>query len=359
MTRRMLKFIAYLIVALLVSVQWRGNARSAPRHAAPACEPASLDPADPCWATLKSLYRPLGPPPFPEDNPFTPVKYELGRKLFFETLLSGSRTRSCATCHNPSLSWGDGLPRATGDKMDKLALRAPTLIDIAWLSIMGWDGKFPGLEEVTFIPILGRSNMDLDEATAKARISAVPGYVDLFTAAFGDGEVTRERIEQAIATFERTIVSAPAPFDDWIAGDQAAIGDAAKRGFVVFNGQGHCAACHSGWAFTDGSFHDIGSATGDDIGRGRLFPTSLKLRYAFKVPTLRDAARRAPFMHDGSLASLADVIDLYDKGGIDRPSRSPEIKPLNLSSQQRADLLAFLQTLTSPATATEVPVLPR
>jgi cytochrome c peroxidase len=308
---------------------------------------------------LKARFRPPGPPPFPEDNPFTAQKLELGRQLFFEPLLSGSRTHSCASCHNPGLSWGDGLPLAVGDRGEKLALRAPTLIDVAWLSILGWDGKFPGLEEVTFIPILGRGNMDLDEETAKARIAAVPAYVDEFAAAFGDGAVTRARIENAIATYERTLVSSPAPFDKWIDGDESAIGDAAKRGFVVFNGPGNCAACHSGWAFTDGSFHDIGSATGDDVGRGRLFPTSLKLRYAFKVPTLRDVARRAPFMHDGAIASLESVIDLYDRGGIDRPSRSPEIKPLHLSDQQKSDLVAFLQTLTSPPEPVPVPVLPR
>lgn len=358
MTRRMLKFIAYLIVALLVSVQWRGQAHSAAKADA-GCQPASLDPDDPCLSKLKSRYRPPGPPPFPEDNPFTPAKYELGRKLFFEPQLSGSGTRSCATCHNPGLSWGDGLGRAVGDHAEKLPLRSPTLIDIAWFDILGWDGKFRSLEAVTFAPILGRGNMDLDEPTAKARLAALPGYVDAFTEAFGDSEVTRDRIEAAIATFERTLVSAPAPFDDWIAGDEAAIPDAAKRGFVVFNGPGNCAACHSGWTFTDGSFHDIGSATGDDIGRARLFPTSAKLRYAFKVPTLRDVARRAPFMHDGAVPSLATVIDLYDRGGIDRPSRSVEIKPLHLTEQQKSDLIAFLGTLTSPPQPVSVPILPR
>ena len=125
-----------------------------------------------------------------------------------------------------------------------------------------------------------------------------------------------------MATFERTIVSGEAPFDRWIKGDEKAINAAAKRGFDLFVGKAHCASCHSGWAFTDSSFHDIGTATGDDIGRGKLFPTSIKLQYAFKTPTLRDVARRAPYMHDGSDATLEAVIDLYDRGGIDRPSRS-------------------------------------
>ena len=354
----MLKLIAYVLVALFVSVQWRGHASPAPERQ-PACEPATLDAADACLGALKARYHPLAPPPFPEDNPFSQSKFELGRMLFFEPLLSGSKTRSCATCHNPGLSWGDGLPRAIGEQGTPLPLRAPTLIDIAWLSVLGWDGKFPGIEEVTFIPIMGSTNMDLSEATAVARISSVPGYASAFAAAFGDGAVDRSRIEAAIATYERTLLSSPAPFDRWIDGDEAAISPAAKRGFVVFNRQGNCAACHSGWAFTDGSFHDIGSARGDDLGRGRMFPNSLKLRYAFKVPTLRDVARRGPYMHDGSIASLEAVIDLYDRGGIERPSRSPEIRTLHLSEQQKADLLAFLQTLTSPPEPVLVPVLPR
>jgi len=154
-------------------------------------------------------------------------------------------------------------------------------------------------------------------------------------------------------------VSGEAPFDRWIKGDERAISVAAKRGFDLFNGKGHCAACHSGWSFSDSSFHDIGTARGDDIGRGRLFPTSVQLRYAFKTPTLRDVARRAPYMHDGSVATLADVIDLYDKGGIDRPSRAEEIRPLHLTAQEKGDLIAFLQTLTAAPSAVALTTLPR
>ena len=144
-----------------------------------------------------------------------------------------------------------------------------------------------------------------------------------------------------------------------MAGDDAAISSSAKRGFALFNGKAHCASCHSGWAFTDGSFHDIGTATGDDIGRGALFPTSVKLRYAFKTPTLRDVARRAPYMHDGSVPDLAGVIALYNKGGIDRPSRSELIRPLGLSEQDQLDLIAFLKTLTEKPDPVSVPILPR
>jgi cytochrome c peroxidase len=297
--------------------------------------------------------------PHPAENPFSPAKVELGRMLFFDPLLSNSGSRSCASCHNPGLSWGDGLARGMGDPGASLPLRSPTLLDIGWLPRLGWDGKFPNIEVVTFAAITGRANMALDEAKAVQRIASVGGYGAAFAAAFGDPQVTRAKIESAIATYERTLISGPAPFDRWIEGDEAAVNEAAKRGFDLFVGAAGCSGCHSGWAFTDGSFHDIGTARDGDIGRGRLFPSSRKLRYAFKVPTLRDVARRGPYMHDGSVATLEHVVELYDRGGIDRPSRSTLVKPLGLSPEQKADLVAFMRTLTSFPQPVEVPVLPR
>ena len=184
-----------------------------------------------------------------------------------------------------------------------------------------------------------------------SRLSAVPGYVSAFDAAFGKNGITRDNIELALATYQRTIVATEAPFDRWVNGDETAIDAAAKRGFDLFAGKARCAECHSGPAFTDGSFHDIGTAKGEDIGRGRFFPKSVKLRYAFKTPTLRDVARRAPYMHDGSVPTLEAVIALYDRGGIDRPSRSTKITPLGLSGNEKADLVAFLRTLERHAGA--------
>jgi cytochrome c peroxidase len=295
--------------------------------------------------------------PFPDGNAFSQAKSTLGEMLFFDPLLSGSRARSCASCHNPSLSWTDGLPRAIGEK--QLALRSPSLIDVAFTEFLGWDGKFENLESVAFGPIANPANMNLREPELIARLSAIPGYLDLFELAFGEREVTRRKIELALATFERTIITGDSPFDRWIAGDRNAIGAAAKRGFQIFNGKAHCSACHSGPSFTDGSFHDIGTGKNDDVGRGRLFPTSTKLQYAFKTPTLRDVARRAPYMHDGSVATLKDVILLYEKGGIDRPSRSELITPLSLTDDEKTDLMAFLQTLNDSSASAKVPTLPR
>jgi cytochrome c peroxidase len=201
--------------------------------------------------------------------------------------------------------------------------------------------------------------MNVSETELVERLSAIPGYVSAFDSAFGEGPITRRKIELALATFERSIVSTEAPFDHWIKGEDSAISESAIRGFDLFNGKAHCASCHSGWAFTDSSFHDIGTATGDDLGRGRLFPTSAKLRYAFKTPTLRDVARRAPYMHDGSVPTLAAVVDLYNRGGIDRPSRSELIEPLGLTATEKADLIAFLQTLTGTPASWSMTALPR
>lgn len=300
--------------------------------------------------------RPVGIP-FPESDPYSEAKSKLGRMLFFDPILSGSRVRSCATCHNPALSWSDGQPRGIGEAT--MLVRTPTLLNIAWIPKLGWDGHFRDLEAVAFGPITAAGIMNLPEKILIERLSAIAGYNEAFGSAFGKAEITRRNVELALATFERSIISGEAPFDRWIKGDETAISAAAKRGFDLFNGKAHCSSCHSGWTFTDASFHDIGTAKKDDLGRGRLFPTSLKLRYAFKTPTLRDAARRAPYMHDGSIATLEAVIDLYDRGGIDRPSRSDRIFPLGLSKDEKADLIAFLHTLDGAPGSISLPELPR
>jgi cytochrome c peroxidase len=296
---------------------------------------------------VRNEYRRPAEIPYPADNAYSPAKHQLGELLFFDPILSGSQSRSCASCHDPSLSWGDGRARAVGENQTVLPLRSPTLLNVAWVPRLGWDGHFRDLESVAFGPILSANNMNNTEASVLGRLSASPRYVEAFTAAFGDGEITRRKIELALATYERSIVSGEAPFDRWINGDETAIGESAKRGFAIFSGKAHCTGCHNGWAFSDSSFHDIGSARDNDVGRGRLFPSSKKLRYAFKTPTLRDVGKRAPFMHDGSVATLSEVIDLYNRGGVVRESRSSLIFPLHLSDGEKADLIAFLNALTS------------
>jgi cytochrome c peroxidase len=297
--------------------------------------------------------------PFPPDDPYSTAKLALGRMLFFDPILSGAKVRSCSSCHDPGLSWADGRPRAIGEKEEVLPLRTPTLLNVAWTPRLGWDGHFADLESVAMGPITATNNMNLAANKMIERLIAIPGYVEAFHGAFGAGPITEREVEMALATFERSIVSGQAPFDRWINGNPTAISPAAKRGFALFNGKANCAACHSGWAFTDTSFHDIGTARGGDIGRGQLFPKSMALRYAFKTPTLRDVARRGPYMHDGSVPTLQAVIDLYDRGGIARPSRDPNIRPLGLTAGEKDDLIAFLETLTQKGKAVETPALPR
>lgn len=289
--------------------------------------------------------------PFPEDNAYQAAKAELGRSLFFEPILSRDGDRTCATCHIPGQDWTDSNPRAPRSDGGVMDFRTPTLLNVAWTdTIYGWDGKFIGLETVARTPLTAPGNMNMPPEEMVRRLSADPKYVAAFKTAFPepapDGNpVTEARIEQALATFQRLIVSGRAPFDRWVEGDARAVDASAKRGFDLFNGKANCAACHSGWNFTDGSFHDVGVAKDGAIGRGRFFPTSTALRHAFKTPTLRNVARRPPYMHNGSLATLSEVVDLYDRGGIDRPSRSRDIRPLHLSAREKADLIAFMESL--------------
>lgn len=305
----------------------------------------------------KAAYQRPSETPFPEENPYTAAKDELGWTLFFDPILSASGTHSCASCHNPGLSWTDGQARGIGEKT--MAVHTPTLLNVAWIPALGWDGRMPDLEAMVRVPISSPTAMSRKEEDLLAALQAIPGYRSAFAKAFSDRTISMTHIEEALATFERTIVSGEAPFDRWIKGDEGAIDAAAKRGFDLFTGKAQCAECHSGWNFTDGAFYDIGEAAEDDLGRGKIFRNSPKLQHAFKVPTLRDVDRRAPYMHDGSVKTLEEVIELYDRGGTDRPSRSELIKPLHLTAAEKADLIAFLKTLTAPPVAFSMPVLPR
>ena len=295
--------------------------------------------------------------PFPEDNPYSAGRAQLGQFLFFDPRLSGSNYISCATCHNPSFSWGDGLPTGFGHDMTRLGRRTPTILNAAWVELLMWDGRFESLEEQALGPMGAQVEMNQDLSVVADEIAAIPGYRTLFNVVFPERGVSLETIAMAIATYERTVVSGVAPFDRWVAGEEDAISEAAKRGFDLFNGKANCAECHAGWNMTDQSFHDIGLPD-DDIGRGKAFPNNPKLQHAFKTPTLRNVSQRAPYMHDGSLPDLMAVIEHYDKGGVKRPSLSDEMKPFDLSAREKRDLVAFLRTLDGEDEPTVVPVLP-
>src|SRR3954452_16586509 len=307
---------------------------------------------------LKAQYRRPQAIPFPKDNPYTPEKAALGKKLYFDTRVSVSMAQSCASCHSPGFGWGDGLAVGVGHGMNKLGRHSPTIINAAWGAIFMWDGRLANLEEQALGPIqaAGEMNMPLDKLME--RLNGIPEYKPMFEAAFPGEGMSAKTLAKAIATYERTIVSERAPFDAWIEGNEKAISEEAKRGFVLFNNKAQCAACHEGWNFTNDGFQDIGLAS-PDVGRGEFMPAVVKMKHAFKTPGLREIARRAPYMHDGSIATLEAVVEHYDKGGVNRPSRSDLMKPLGLTPQEKSELVAFLNPLTSNLEPTTVPVLPR
>ncbi len=314
-------------------------------------------PTEPDLAAMKALYQRPTAVPFPRDNPYSEARSDLGHKLFFDPRVSGPATMSCATCHNPSLSWGDGLPTAIGSAANHLERRSPSLLNLAWADALMWDGRAGSLEEQATGPMQAPGEMNQTMPKLIAILAGISGYRAAFQAAFPGEGITEKTIGKAVATYERTIVSGDAPFDKWIKGDETAIDDAAKRGFVTFNTTGHCSACHSGWRFTDDSFHDIGLPD-NDLGRGKLVEGVEPLRHAFKTPGLRNIALRAPYMHNGSVATLPAVVRHYDGGFTKRPSLSAEVYKLNLSTKEVEDLVAFMKTLSSADATIAVPVLP-
>jgi cytochrome c peroxidase len=328
-------------------------------QAAGICRAAEMDgfTAPSNLAELKSQFRRPDAIPFPDDNPFTPEAALLGRTLFFDARLSGSGSLSCASCHNPSFGWEDGLKFGHGEGLHELGRHTPTILNGAWGHVFFWDGRAPTLEAQAVGPMGNPREMNQDLAMLPAKLQAIQGYRPLFERAFPGQGVSMTTIAKAIATFERTASSGPAPFDAWLEGDEAAIPDPAKRGFVLFATTAGCAGCHSGWALTDNKFHDIGLPDAD-LGRSAIAPGESQAEHAFKTPTLRNVARRAPYMHDGSLPNLDRVLVHYVSGGVDRPSRSPLMHPFRPTAQQLRDIEAFLVSLSEPARSFPVPALP-
>jgi cytochrome c peroxidase len=342
---------------------------------------------------------PLGLPELkiPENNPQTPEKIALGEKLFKDKRFSSTGTVSCATCHAPEKAFTDetgpllvslGIDGLTGTR------NAPTVINSAYNRTQFWDGRSPDLEDQAQHPFLNPVEMGL--ANHDPIIDVVRNdrdYSRAFNRVFGvsGDEITIEHVKMAIASFERTAIAGNSPFDRWyFAGEENAIGEEAKRGFDVFRKQGRCISCHAieqdHALFTDHKFHNIGigisqidsrvpqlagafieaKANGADVDVTVLTDadTSHLGRFAvteefgdvgqFKTPTLRNIAVTAPYMHDGSLATLRDVVVHYNNGGVSNPTDpvtpylSGGIRPLNLTEQQIDDLVAFMETLTSP-----------
>ncbi len=307
---------------------------------------------------LKKLYIRPSKVPYLEDNVYSSEKEILGRMLFFDPRLSGSGMISCSSCHNPSLGWSDGLQKGVGQSHKQLGRRSPSILNLAWTEKMMWDGRFKHLEGQALGPLSSPDEMNMDMSLLPKKLEGINGYVKLFQNAFPGQPITNDQIAKALAIYERKIISGTAPFDKWIAGDEKAITAEAKMGFIVFNKKANCAACHSGWRFTDDSFHDIGVKS-EDIGRGKFLKIQSQ-QFAFKTPGLRNITSRPPYMHDGSESSIDSVIEFYNRGGdVIRESHSAMMKPLQLSNAEKQQVKVFLETLTSKDKSVDYPVLPR
>jgi len=353
-------------------------------------------------ASAVVIAQPLGlpPVPIPRDNPQTPEKIALGSKLFNDKRLSSTGEVSCATCHDPANAFTD-RPLVTSRGINALTgtRNAPTIVNSAYFALYFWDGRSIDLEDQAQHPMINPVEMGLQNHEPVLQLVRTdPDYVEMFRAAFAaePARVTMKEVQQAIASFERTIISGDSPFDRWYyGGEQQAISEQAKRGFDVFMNKGRCVSCHvieqDHALFTDNRFHNIGiginriqdevgkfapafleaKARGADVDKTVLAnPKASELgRFAvtetldeigsFKTSTLRNVAVTAPFMHDGSLATLRDVVEHYNNGGITNKEDpvndflSGGIRPLGLTEQEMTDLVAFLETLTSPQFAAQ------
>jgi cytochrome c peroxidase len=293
---------------------------------------------------------PLGliPVAWPKDNPYSPEKVELGRLLYFDPRLSFDNSVSCASCHSPAHAFGDGAAVSTGIKGQKGGRSAPTVINRAFSLAQFWDGRAATLEEQAKGPMANPIEMGHTHEGVVTRLKAVPGYGVLFAKVFGTENFTIDHVAKAIAAFERTVLSGNAPYDRYRAGDKKAMTPAQVRGMSVFFDKAKCDSCHEGANFTLNAFANIGiGADKPDPDVGRYAVTKNDADWGvFKTPTLREVEHTAPYMHDGSVRTLEDVVEYYDKGGTPNRNLDPKIKRLHLSPQEKSDLVAFLKALS-------------
>lgn len=272
--------------------------------------------------------------PAPDDNPLRADVAALGKRLFFDKLLSRDRTISCATCHDPKRAFTDDRPLAAGIGSQKGTRRTPSIINRAWGKSFFWDGRAATLEDQVLKPITNPIEMDLSIAEALDRLRTSGAYPALSEAAMA----------RALATYVRTILAGDSPFDRYVRGDRSALTPGQIAGLRLFRGKANCTSCHLGPNLTDERFHNTGLKGSDE---GRFAVTRLpEDRGAFKTPTLREIATRAPYMHDGSLKTLEDVVEHYDKGGEPVPNRDAEMRKLDLTAPEKKSLVEFLRALS-------------
>ena len=323
--------------------------------------PEETPTAEPTPAASSDMPTPpvaFGVVPVPADNPITPEKVALGRQLYYDSRLSADDSRSCYSCHVCENGLTDGKPVAEGALGKKLTRSSPSLWNIAYHTELYWDGRSPSLEKQALAAWTG-GNMGAKAEENAAKINAIEGYHTQFQQVFG-ADATPDNIVQAIASYERTyLFCSDTPYDRWQAGDQSAVGEAGKRGAELFVAKAGCGNCHSGSLFTDMKYHNVGIGLDKpepDLGRHRVTNADAD-KGAFKTPTLRDITRSAPYFHDGSVATLKEVVDLMVSGGIDNPNLDRvNLKNTNLTEEEKADLMEFLKALECPCTLAAPPL---
>ncbi len=307
---------------------------------------------------------PLGLPrmDWPDDNAYSPARVQLGKMLFYDGRLSSNGVVSCAFCHQPEHAFSGSTPFSPGVNGKLTGRHTPTLVNRAWGRLEFWDGRAPTLEAQTVIPITNPDEMNMTADKTVQTLQSIKGYPLLFAAAFGDNTINFDRVVKAIAAYERTIVSGDSPYDRYAAGDKSALTKQQKEGLAFFNGKGECAECHNGPNFTNEKFANLGiGMDGPDPDPGFEIVTKKKGDFGkFKTPTLRDLARRGPYMHDGRFKTLGEVLDFYSQGGIPNPHVDTRLLRFYMDEQTKHNLLAFLDALNGENKQDiSAPVLPQ
>jgi cytochrome c peroxidase len=322
---------------------------------------------------VKSVIGHPGPVPVPEDNPLSAAKVALGKKLFTDKRLSGDSSLSCQDCHMPD--HGFAVPVALGPAYPTQAERrnSPSLVNVAYNRPLIWDGRAPDLDKQALGPVKNILHMNNNVDLLVEQLKVDEAYSNTFASAFGDSRVTAERIAFALASYERTLVFDDSPLDRYMDGERDALNTAQQRGLGLFFGKGHCTQCHHGANLTDNRFHNLGvpelsvdynprvlasirfdaqrmglpdwALLHRDPGR-ELVTKDPADRGKFRTMGLRNIESSAPYMHNGALKTLDAVVAFYNRGGGDAPNKSPLLKPLGLSEEEQADLIAFLHALT-------------
>lgn len=297
----------------------------------------------------------------PDGNPLSKEKIELGKLLYFDPRLSKDGTLACAGCHNPYHGFADPAPTSKGVGFKLGGRNSPTVINRLFSSDQFWDGRAKDLEEQAHGPLVNPVEMAMASHDAVVgEVKKVDAYKPLFKAAYGGEDIDMKKIADAIASYERTVVSGNSAFDRYQAGDKDAMSASQVRGWALFQGKANCQTCHVSFNFTDEGYHNLGVGWDaqkkelKDVGRFEVTKNPAD-KGAFKTPTLRNIVETAPYMHDGSEATLRQVIDLYDRGGNANPNLSPKMKPLSLTPAEKEDLLAFLLALTGEVNNLEPP----